>query len=211
MHFSNIVAGLALATLAVAAPSKPKDDHKEDSLYKAMQKRGRSFIGTAVTLRNESRETEIINQDFNSMTPENAMKWESTEPSRGNFTFADADRHVAFARKNKLQIHCHTLVWHSQLPLWVSNGNFTNSTLIQIMEDHIKALATRWKGDCTRWDVVNEALNENGTYRESVWYNTIGEAYIPIAFRLAKKYDNKAKLFCKSYYAINEWHLLTDL
>ncbi|KAF2826492.1 endo-1,4-beta-xylanase precursor [Ophiobolus disseminans] len=199
MHLSNLVAGLALASSVIAAPSKPKDECKDDSLYKAMQQRGRSFIGTAVTLRNESRETEIINQEFNSMTPENAMKWESTEPSRGNFTFEDADRHVAFARKNKLQIHCHTLVWHSQLPLWVSNGNFTNATLIQVMEDHIKALATRWKGACTRWDVVNEALNENGTYRESVWLNTIGEAYIPIAFRLAKKYDNKAKLFYNDY------------
>lgn len=197
MHFFDIVTALALASSAFAAPSKPKDDCDDDSLYKTMQKRGRSFIGTAVTLRNESRETEIINQDFNSMTPENAMKWESTEPSRGNFTFEDADRHVAFARKNKLQIHCHNLVWHSQLPLWVSNGKFTNATLIEVMEEHIKALTTRWKGACTRWDVVNEALNENGTYRESIWYNTIGEAYIPIAFRLAKKYDNKAKLFCK--------------
>lgn len=192
MHFSNLVAGLALTTSVFAAPGKPKDD----GLYKAMQKRGRSFIGTAVTLRDEPREPEIIRKEFNSMTPENAQKWESTEPSQGNFTFADADRHVEFARKNKLQLHCHTLVWHSQLPLWVSNGNFTNATLIQVMENHIKNVAGRYKGDCTRWDVVNEALNEDGTYRKSVFLDTIGEAYIPIAFKLAKKYAGNAKLFC---------------
>jgi endo-1,4-beta-xylanase len=171
MHFSNIIAGLALVSSVVAVPppppgppsppkpigppQPPKDDH-EGSLYKAFQKRGRSYIGTAVTLRNESREVEVIQKEFNSMTPENAMKWESTEPTRGNFTFADGDAHVAFAKKNHLQLRCHNLVWHSQLPLWVSNSNYTNATLIQVMEDHIKALATRWKGACTQWDVVNE-------------------------------------------------------
>jgi endo-1,4-beta-xylanase len=151
-----------------------------------------------VTLRNESREVEVIQTEFNGMTPENAMKWESTEPSRGNFTFADGDRHAAFAAQNKLYLRCHTLVWHSQLPTWVSGGGFDNATLIQVMEDHIKALATRWKGNCAQWDVVNEALNENGTYRSSVWYDTIGEAFIPIAFRLAKKYvAPETLLFCK--------------
>jgi endo-1,4-beta-xylanase len=163
-----------------------------------MQKRGREFIGTALTLRaNETREPEIIRQDFNSITPENAMKWESTEPSQGNFTLDDGDRHVAFAKANGLEMHCHNLVWHSQLPLWVSQGGFSNETLIQVMESHIKTLVTRWKGTCTRWDVVNEALNENGTYRSSVWYDTIGEAFLPIAFKLARKYDSNAQLYCK--------------
>ncbi|CAO2648309.1 Nn.00g075760.m01.CDS01 [Neocucurbitaria sp. VM-36] len=198
MHLSNIIATLALAAATIAAPA-PKDDCKDDSLYKAMKKAGRSFIGTALTLRNESREGEIIKQEFNSFTPENSMKWESTEPSRGNFTFEDADRYAVYAKKHNLQVHCHTLVWHSQLPQWVSNGGFDNKTLIGIMEDHIKAIVTRYKGVCTRWDVVNEALNENGTYRSSVWLDTIGEAYLPIAFRLAKKYDNKAKLFYNDY------------
>jgi len=165
-----------------------------------MQARGREFAGTALTLRaNETREPEIIRQEFNSITPENAMKWESTEPSQGNFTLADADRHVAFAKANNLEMHCHTLVWHSQLPLWVSEGGFSNETLIEVMESHIKTLVTRWKGTCTRWDVVNEALNENGTYRSSVWYDTIGEAFIPIAFKLARKYDDQAQLYYNDY------------
>jgi endo-1,4-beta-xylanase len=121
-----------------------------------MKKRGRSYIGTAVTLRNETREVDVIKTEFNSMTPENAMKWESTEPSQGNFTFADGDRHAEFARQNGLQLRCHNLVWHSQLPQWVSQGGFDNATLIQVMEDHIKALAGRWNDYCTQWDVVNE-------------------------------------------------------
>lgn len=127
------------------------------------------------------------------------MKWESTEPSRNNFTFAGGDAVVVFAKEYDQQIHCHTLVWHSQLPAWVSGGGFDNKTLISIMENHIKNVAGRWKGACTRWDVVNEALNEDGTYRESVFLDTIGEAYIPIAFRLAAKYAKGSKLFYNDY------------
>jgi endo-1,4-beta-xylanase len=181
MHFPNIVASLALISSAAAlpppptgpscpptappgppgppgAPGAPHPPKGEKTLYQAMQERGRSYIGTAVTLRNETREVDVIKTEFNGMTPENAMKWESTEPSQGNFTFADGDRHAAFAAANNLSLRCHTLVWHSQLPLWVSEGGFSNATLIQVMEDHIKALATRWKSNCAQWDVVNEAL-----------------------------------------------------
>ncbi|KAG9205950.1 hypothetical protein G6514_006228 [Epicoccum nigrum] len=197
MHFSNIVASLALASSVLAVPA-PKPE-KETSLYKAFEKRNREFIGTALTIRNETAEPQIVDQDFNSVTPENAMKWESTEPSRNNFTFAGGDAVVAFAKKYDTEIHCHTLVWHSQLPTWVSGGGFDNKTLISIMENHIKNVAGRWKGACTRWDVVNEALNEDGTYRESVFLDTIGEAYIPIAFRLAAKYAKGSKLYYNDY------------
>lgn len=127
------------------------------------------------------------------------MKWESTEPDRGNFTFDDADAIVAFAQSNGQELHCHNLVWHSQLAPWVTAGNFDNATLIQIMKDHIYGLAGRYKDVCTRWDVVNEALNENGTYRESVWYTTIGEAYLPLAFQFAAEASPKSKLFYNDY------------
>ncbi len=157
---------------------------------------GKTFLGTASALHNETTETQIINQDFDSITPENAMKFDALQPARENFTWAEADRYADFARQNNVQIHCHNLVWYEHVPLWVTDGKFDNQTLIEIMEEHIKAVVTRYKGICARWDVVNEALNENGTYRNSIWYNTIGKAYIPIAFSLARKYDSSAKLFC---------------
>ncbi|KAH3955380.1 beta-xylanase [Parastagonospora nodorum] len=185
-------------------PSPPKHSGSPtppatESLYQSFKKAGRDYIGVAVTIRNETKESDIIRSEFNSITPENAMKWESTEPSQGNFTLAGGDAIIALAKQNKQEVRCHTLVWHSQLPLWVSEGGFDNATLIQVMEDHIKAVAGRWKGACTQWDVVNEALNEDGTYRESVWYKTIGEAYIPIAFKLAKKYTPDSLLFYNDY------------
>lgn len=127
------------------------------------------------------------------------MKWEVIEPSRNNFTFRDADRYRDWAKKNKKEIHCHNLVWHSQLPAWVSEGGFDNKTLISIMKNHIYTLAGRYKDVCTRWDVVNEALNEDGTYRESVFYNIIGEAFLPIAFKFAKQASPKSHLYYNDY------------
>ncbi|EPE36981.1 (Trans)glycosidase [Glarea lozoyensis ATCC 20868] len=165
--------------------------------------KGKNWFGAALTIRNpvDAQERAIVDNyaDFGSITPENAMKWESTEPSRGVFTFDGADAIRDYAATQKKQIHCHNLVWHSQLPLWVSQGKFDNATLISIMYDHIKAVAGRYKGSCTRWDVVNEALNEDGTYRSSVFYDTIGESFIPLAFKFASEIDPNAKLYYNDY------------
>lgn len=131
-----------------------------------MQSRGRNFIGTALTVRNDPNETAIISNTagFNSITPENAMKFDATEPARNNFTFTAADQHVDYATSRGYQIHCHNLVWYSQLPTWVSNGGFDNATLIEIMRNHISTVAGRYKGRCTRWDVVNEGKISFSSY-----------------------------------------------
>lgn len=166
-----------------------------------MVSKGKEFWGSALTIRNDTVEQAILasTADIGSVTPENAMKFESTQPDRGNFTFADADAVVAFAEANGQEVHGHTLVWHSQLAPWVEEGNFDNATLVQIMKDHIHAVLGRYADRVTRFDVVNEALNENGTYRESVWYKTIGEAYIPIAFATAHEVAPNVKLYYNDY------------
>ena len=142
-----------------AGPPGGPPGQKAKGLNQAIREiQKRQWFGTAITIRNDTAERALIDNtlDFGSVTPENAMKWESTEPNRGNFTFAGADAVVDVARSNGQQIHCHNLVWHSQLAPWVEAGNFDNATLIQIMTDHIEALAGRYKDVCTRWDVVNE-------------------------------------------------------
>lgn len=123
-----------------------------------MQSKGREWFGTALTIRNDTAERAIISNyaDFGSVTPENAMKWESTEPEQGVFTLEGGDEVVAFAEANGQEVHCHTLVWHSQLAPWVEAGNFDNETLIEVMKDHIRGVAGHFKGKCNRWDVVNE-------------------------------------------------------
>lgn len=124
-----------------------------DAAFKAA---GKEYVGTALTIRNDTTEQDIIRTEFGSITPENAMKWESTEPTQGNFTFDDADAVVAFASENGELIRCHTLVWYSQLPTWVSDGGFDNATLLAVVKNHIDTVVGRYKGVCDQWDVVNE-------------------------------------------------------
>ncbi|CRK40255.1 hypothetical protein BN1708_008179 [Verticillium longisporum] len=192
MHFSLLTLGLA--GLAAAKP-------KCTGLNAAIRAQGKEHVGSALTLRDEPLENAILESDLEigAVTPENALKWAYTEPERGAFEWADADRHVNWAVEHGKDLRCHALVWHSQLAPWVSEGGFDNATLIQIMEDHINGVAGRYKGKCTHWDVVNEALEEDGSYRKSVFYNTIGEAYIPIAFALAAKADPHARLWYNDY------------
>ncbi|KAI5357258.1 Putative glycoside hydrolase family 10 domain, glycoside hydrolase superfamily [Septoria linicola] len=204
MHIQDLcIATLAFAGAALAEPEAANGygSKAKTGLWTAMRDRGRKFIGTALTIRDDPSETAIISNkaDFNSITPENAQKWDVIEPARNQFNFTLADQHIDYATERGYQTHCHNLVWHSQLAPWVEAGNFDNATLIEVMRNHINKVAGRYKGRCTRWDVVNEALNENGTYRDSVWYKTIGEAYIPLAFAMARKADPKAQLFYNDY------------
>lgn len=175
------------------------DPRQAATLNAAMVRAGREYIGTSLTIRGDGTETSIIQSEFGSITPENAMKWDATEPNRGQFSFGGADQHANWARQNKKLLRCHTLVWHSQLPAWVANGRWSNSTLIQVMRTHIQNVAGRYKGQCSHWDVVNEALNEDGTYRDSVFLRVIGEAYIPLAFQIASEVDPNAKLYYNDY------------
>ncbi|KAH7397498.1 putative endo-1,4-beta-xylanase [Cadophora sp. MPI-SDFR-AT-0126] len=138
-------------------------------------------------------------KEFGQITPGNAQKWSYTEPSQGTFSWTQADTIVNLAKTNGQLLRCHTLVWHSQLPNWVTSGTWTNATLIAAMKNHIANEVTHFKGQCYAWDVVNEAFNEDGTYRTSVFYNTIGPEYIPIAFATAAQYDPDVKLYYNDY------------
>jgi endo-1,4-beta-xylanase len=116
------------------------------------------YFGTALTIRSDQSESNIIRAagEIGSITPENAMKWDATEPNRNQFNWGGADQIADYARTNGKQLRCHALVWHSQLPSWVSNSGFNNATLISVMQNHINQVAGRYKGRCTHWDVVNE-------------------------------------------------------
>ena len=129
---------------------------QSNNLNAAIVAKGKQYIGTSLTIRSDNQETNIIKSEFGSITPENSMKWDATEPNRGQFSFGGADQVANFAKQNNKQMRCHTLVWYSQLPNWVSNSNFNNATLISVMTNHINTVMGRYKGQCTHWDVVNE-------------------------------------------------------
>ncbi|WP_299664910.1 endo-1,4-beta-xylanase [uncultured Polaribacter sp.] len=144
-------------------------------------------------------QTALIKKEFNSITPENDMKWEQIHPEENTYFFDNADAYVAFGQKNNMHIIGHTLLWHSQLAPWVSEIKDKKELEKQI-EKHINTIAGRYKGKINTWDVVNEALNEDGTPRESHFYKVFGnESYLDLAFTLAAKADPAAKLIYNDY------------
>jgi endo-1,4-beta-xylanase len=176
-----------------------------DGLNARAQAAGKKYFGTEISglVMNDATANNLAKnyQDFGQYTCENEMKFDALEPSRGVFSYGNADRIVAQAQANGQIMRCHNLVWHSQVPSWVTNGNFNNATLISIMKNHIANVVAHYKGKCYAWDVVNEALNEDGSYRSqgSVWGSTIGPAFIPMAFAAAAAADPAAKLYYNDY------------
>ena len=164
-------------------------------------------IGAAVNERQftgaDSVGAALIRRQFNTITPENVLKWENVHPRLGVYNFAPADRYVDFGTRNGMFVIGHTLVWHSQVPRWVfqdAAGNpVSRDTLLARMRDHIFAVVGRYKGRIKGWDVVNEALNDDGSLRHSPWYTIIGEDYLVKAFQFAHEADPDAQLYYNDY------------
>jgi endo-1,4-beta-xylanase len=163
---------------------------------------GKRLIGVAVGAAHLSEAAYAsAAKEFNFVTPENEMKWDATEPVSGQFSFADADKIVLFATQNGMKVKGHTLVWHSQLPAWVSSLT-TADSLRKAMTNHISGVIAHFKGKVTAWDVVNEAWNDDGgSLRTSVFQQKLGNGYIDEAFQAAHAADPSAKLYYNDYSA----------
>jgi len=151
----------------------------------------------------DGRGVDLVKAHFNTITPENILKWESVHPKPDGYDFEAPDRYVAFGEKNGMFIVGHTLVWHNQTPSWVFQNDKGNpvdrDTLLVRMREHIHTVVGRYKGRIKGWDVVNEALNEDGTLRGSPWLKIIGENYIAKAFEFAHEADPRAELYYNDY------------
>lgn len=168
---------------------------------------GAFLIGTALNggqiFGEDVEGIKLTKSHFNSITPENVMKWENIHPEPGVYDFEAADRFVEFGEENDMFMVGHTLVWHSQVPNWVfqdEQGNeLSREALLERMKNHIETVVGRYAGRVQAWDVVNEALNDDGTYRESRWYEIIGQDYLVKAFEYAREVDPDAELYYNDY------------
>lgn len=140
----------------------------------------------------------LVPRQFNAITPENIMKAEVIHPQWDKYDFELADKLVAYGQKHGMQVNAHTLIWHSQLPSYVRHIKDADS-LRHYFTNHITTLASRYDGKVTSWDVVNEALNEDGTLRKSIFLEKLGEDYIVEAFRLAQKAAPHTALYYNDY------------
>ena len=159
-------------------------------------------IGAAINedvilgLDNDSKQ--IVETQFNSITPENSLKWMFVQPYPNSFNFTVADKYVNIGIKNKMHIVGHALVWHSQLADFMQNVK-SKAEMNKHFENHINTVVSRYKGKIDAWDVVNEAFNEDGSFRESVFYKFLGKNYIEKAFKLANEIDPNADLIYNDY------------
>jgi endo-1,4-beta-xylanase len=139
-----------------------------------------------------------VRQQFNMATPENVMKAEIIHPEWNRYDFKLADKIIEYGKKNDLKINGHTLIWHSQLPAFVSKIQSVDSFKL-FFSNHIKTVASRYSGKVFSWDVVNEALNEDGTMRKSIFLDKLGDNYVTEAFRLAQAASPNTALYYNDY------------
>src|SRR5689334_3712909 len=164
-------------------------------------------IGAAINQnQSDGRDTvavDLITRQFNTISPENLLKFQSLHPEADRFTFDAADRYVAFGLDRGMAVIGHNLVWHSQTPRWVWDGTSgalaDRDTMLARMRTHISTVVGRYKDRIRGWDVVNEALNEEGTLRDSPWRRGIGDDYIARAFEFAHDADPNAELYYNDY------------
>ncbi|GHT55543.1 beta-xylanase [Bacteroidia bacterium] len=207
----NGIIVLALACFALSGCSKATVETEAPATLKSALA-DKFYIGTALNQAQftgvDTASIRLIKEQFNAIVPENCMKSEVIHPEEGRFDFTQADQFVAFGEANNLFITGHCLVWHSQTPQWLfvdeQGKDVSREVLIERMKNHITAVVSRYKGKIKGWDVVNEAILDDGSYRESKFYTIIGEEFIPLAFQFAHEADPDAELYYNDYSMANE-------
>jgi endo-1,4-beta-xylanase len=201
IHRTASIVALAAAILLAPVLAARQTVALRDLMPKGMA------IGVALNQRQsdgvDTAAVELVTRQFNQISPENLLKFQPIHPAEDRYAFEAQDRYVQFGVERKMQVIGHTLVWHSQTPAWVFQGKdggpVDRDTLLARMRDHIRTVVGRYKGRIHGWDVVNEAIDEDGSLRKTPWLNAIGEEYIATAFALAREADPGAELYYNDF------------
>ncbi|KAJ3900340.1 endo-beta-1,4-glucanase [Lentinula edodes] len=210
---STFVSLLASATFTVGIPrsgsgtvtAKARAATSTARSNTAAKAAGKLYFGSATDnpFLNEDATYKAILSDntlFGQLSPENAMKWDATEPEQGVFTFTNGDVIVALAQANGQIMRGHNTVWGSQLPSWVSDSGFDNATLISVMQNHVSTVIGHYKGQMlTYLTMYAEPFNDDGTLASNVFFETIGPTYIDLALQAARAADPNAKLYINDF------------
>ncbi|MDE6160901.1 MAG: endo-1,4-beta-xylanase, partial [Muribaculaceae bacterium] len=201
----RITASTILAAAAIAGAHAAVPTDAEPALKDVF---GDKFLVAVAINDNQAKEidakgAEVVKHHFNTIMPENVMKSAEIHPEKDVYFWDDADAFVKFGEDNGMTVLGHCLIWHSQLAPWFpfdDNGNYVSAdTLKARMRDHIHTVVGRYKGRVKGWDVVNEAIIENGSYRKTPFYEILGEEFIPLAFQYAHEADPDAELYYNDY------------
>ncbi|MFI1568427.1 endo-1,4-beta-xylanase [Streptomyces sp. NPDC020490] len=201
-HRLRLVAAVAAVLAAAGAgTASPAQAHDRPSTLADLAERHGRYFGSATDNPEltDTAYTAVLGSEFDMITPGNGMKWYATEPEPGVFDWSAGDEIADLARRNRQRLRAHTLVWHNQLPSWLTDREWTADELRAVLKRHILTEVRHYRGKVYSWDVVNEAFNEDGTYRETIWYKTLGPGYIADALRWAHQADPHAKLYLNDY------------
>jgi len=209
MNFRLMAAGAAsVLALAFAATAVEAQTGASSNSLRALGNQVHLRIGTAATPLDLSDPTlsQITSTQFSVLTPENEMKWQVVEPQQGTFDWTGADNLVNFAEANNARVRGHTLVWHNQLPNWltqgVASGTITNSQLLDLLHQHITTEVSRYRGRIWQWDVVNEMFTDSNPSQinpNDFWISHLGPGIIAQAFLWARAADPQALLCYNDY------------
>ena len=196
---------LLWVTLALASTFGAGKSFAQSTLKEAYQ--GKFYIGTALNtpqiLEKDEAVVNVIKENFNAIVAENCMKGGPMQPEEGKFNFELSDKFVEFGVKNNMYITGHCLIWHSQAPRWFFTDSLENQVSPEVLKErmrtHIYTVMGRYKGKIKGWDVVNEAINDDGSYRNSKFYQILGEDFIKYAFQYAHEADPDCELYYNDY------------
>jgi len=195
----------AVLSMSCKAINQPADSNSGPGLKDVV---GKHFlVGVAVSVRQvagmDPNATKLIKKHFNSIVAENCMKSEVIHPTEDTYNFTAADALVKFGEENKMAIIGHCLIWHSQLSPWFcvdkDGNNVSPEVLKERMKNHIYTIVSRYKGKIKGWDVVNEAIESDGSWRKTKFYEILGEEYIPLAFQYAHEADPNVELYYNDF------------
>jgi endo-1,4-beta-xylanase len=207
-RIAAVVAAALLCSLPTLSPATAQVSANggTDRPLRDLADRAGLRIGTAVDMDAYVADTTyrgLIAEEFSSVTAENVMKWQLLEPERGVYDWSAADELMAAARANRQAVRGHTLLWHNQLPTWltegVANGDIQPDELRQILRRHVTEVVKHFKGRIYQWDVANEVIDDSANLRTGIWLDNLGPGYIADVFRWAHRADPKAKLYLNDY------------
>lgn len=205
----QLITLIILSTFIFSGCNSVQNSNEEQTLGDSFT--DKFYIGTALNVNQisgrDSSSIEVVKEQFNAIVAENCMKSGEIQAIEGEFDFSMADQFVDFGVQNNMFVTGHTLIWHSQAPRWffrdTDGNNVSREVMIERMRNHIHTVVGRYKGKIKGWDVVNEAILDDGSYRNSRFYQILGEDFIKLAFQFAHEADPDAELYYNDYSMAN--------
>ncbi|MDR3391221.1 MAG: endo-1,4-beta-xylanase [Sulfuriferula sp.] len=193
-----VIAMLALQNALVMAA----DPLPETTTLRTLAEMRDIQIGASVdedALRSDADYAALLGKTFDSLTPENSMKFDALHPGPFRYAFAGGDAVVDFAERHNMQVHGHVLVWHEQLPKWLTSGHWSQAQLRELLREYIFRVVGHYRGRVKTWDVVSEVIDDDGGMRQTFWSQGIGSDYVALAFQWAHEADPDAVLLYNDY------------